>query len=657
MSRPRPTTDDDLMDLGSRVSYTPPERMPPQVEVNGVEFEVVHSVQDPVTGLDAYAFQNISTGELTVGFQGTADLTDVLVDAQLVTSLTPQQFQAAEDYVHAVEAELGRPVRSVCGNSLGGGLAAYVAGKNPRIRAVTVNPAPVPQELAGLDAPHIRNYVTTTDVLHRAVVAGGLGHRVIGDVIEVPGTSFHLTYLAANHVGSDRDDGPYDASMAVPFSLFHPGTVIGRGGYGAKVDIDLDALTAMSTGLRRQRDDLLTVLDTELVELQRELREYGGRLDARSDAARHVVAELAEDVYGPLRRGLLEVTDDIVHWLISVEVEVPYLSGPGGTRPLAGLGGLLARARNLAVRGADIAVGAAAEAAWRTYEVAFLDESRVLTGVLTRQARSVRTDLGLVDRKWVVLARSTRLAALAVLRADEAAAAAIASRSCAPDAVDVDLPSWPDGQVERLPEELLKQVAQTAVDARQLAVGELVTQLARSLAAEVGEGLALVCSAVVALLETIEGVLSSAARTARTAVGLLTAGPAGALSGALGVDDDLARFRDTVDELERGFRARSDEWQDHLAHVVRALDRAPYAVEDLRVYLDSTFFSDAMIEEVYDGLLKCRNLVDRSATSFGEVAHQLADHEARLIDALAGNATDVRRDLVTTGSSLTTMVR
>ncbi|HEY0187881.1 MAG TPA: hypothetical protein VGC67_10365 [Cellulomonas sp.] len=121
-------------------------------------------------GLDAITFQNVATGQTTVAFQGSNGGTDRWNNAQPVTSLTPAQLEAAEAYPNRVG-----PVDFVCGNSPGGGLAAYVAARDPGIEAVTVNPAPVPG---------------TADVL--------------GD----------------NHIGVDRDDPDddrvhvYDTSMA-----------------------------------------------------------------------------------------------------------------------------------------------------------------------------------------------------------------------------------------------------------------------------------------------------------------------------------------------------------------------------------------------------------------------------------------------------------
>lgn len=86
------------------------------------------------------------------------------------------------------------------------------------------------------------------------------------------------------------------------------------------------------------------------------------------------------------------------------------------------------------------------------------------------------------------------------------------------------------------------------------------------------------------------------------------------------------------------------------------LRELPGGVEELRPFFHESVFADAVIEEAYDVLLKCRNVADRSRTSFGEVDHQLADHDAWSVDELAGNARDLRTDLSTTARSLKTML-
>jgi hypothetical protein len=84
-----------------------------------------------------------------------------------------------------VERDLG-PVSSVCGNSLGGGLAAHVATTRPHLQAVTVNPAPVPTVGIGVGVDTrpgtIRDDVVdvVTGSSDRARPPSRLGSRKIG---------------------------------------------------------------------------------------------------------------------------------------------------------------------------------------------------------------------------------------------------------------------------------------------------------------------------------------------------------------------------------------------------------------------------------------------------------------------------------------------
>ena len=142
------TDHDDLMDMASRIAYQDINAQSTEtVRVNGRDF-IVEEVHKDGTGLDAVTLRNPTTQEITVAFEGTDGAVDVMTDAVLLTTATPEQYRSAADYVNHVSTTYG-PVGSVCGNSLGGGLAAYVGALNPGIEAVTVNPAPVPAEVAG----------------------------------------------------------------------------------------------------------------------------------------------------------------------------------------------------------------------------------------------------------------------------------------------------------------------------------------------------------------------------------------------------------------------------------------------------------------------------------------------------------------------------
>ncbi len=648
------TNHDDLMDLASRWSYDGSIEDWEWIPVNGTKFSVLDAVHDPVTGLDAFTFQNTNTLEVTVAFQGTQGRTDAMMDAALLLPGVPAQYGAAEAYVRRMQAKYGA-VGSVCGNSLGGGLAAYVAALNPPMLAVTVNPAPVPAGMAGRPAPNVYNYISDADVLNRAMASANLGDRVLGHKVPFNGTRITFKFLGENHVGGSRTEGPYDASMAVPFSLFHANRVLSGGTYGPLVDITVDNLQLMVGGLQRQREDLLTVLAADLVGIEDELRGYAATLSARDDAVRRALRDLVEAKYAPVRRAIGQLGDQIERVLRSPLVSFPsppgalrLAWGPVRTAALAAADELAGVVQQLE----DFAAGDAADSAWRTWRALFLDQSEILTEVLAEQSVTLQADLGLVDAKWVRFQESVGAVADAVAQADEQAAAAIASRSSAPDAVPAGVGPWPPGAVEPLQEDMVKQFHQTVAEVRAEVVGEVLARLGASLAdaltspVKLAPGLIVTIEAIEETLRLAQGALRAAALSAALSpVAVVT-----------GKSDDLIRFQQRVRDLYADFRASSDEWQHAIAEVSRTLDRLPDAVLTLEDYLQRTFFSDAQIEVAYNAFLKCRNLVERSATAFGEAEYQLDEHSAAAIDALADRAGNLGQDLAIVSETLTEMV-
>ncbi|HEY0186381.1 MAG TPA: Mbeg1-like protein [Cellulomonas sp.] len=650
------TNHDDLMDLASRWAYASPD-VGDKVDVNGTEFTVVHTRHDTATGLDAYTFRNPDTDELTVAFTGTESLDDWIADATLLTQWDPAQYQAAEHYVQEMAGRYG-PIGTVCGNSLGGGLAAYVAARNPSITAVTVNPAPVPDSLVGAAAPNVYNYISRADVLHRLVVAGGLEDRIIGHQISFAGTSMGVDFIGANHIGSDRgdpDETPYDGSMAVPFSLFHPNRVLAAGRYGALVDITPENLRMMVEGLQRQRTDLLTVQETELVGVEAELREYGAGLSAREEAIRHLLHEVVGRRFASVRTLAGEIRDGIERTLCS-----PLISFPEPPLVLRAAWLLVHQDVKHAVAEmvtavqeiGDFAVQEAVDAAWDRYRAVFSDESASLTQALADQSLALQDDLHLVDAKWERFLEGATTVADAVTQADQETAAAIASRSCAPHAVHATVGAWPTQVVHPLKDDTVKQFRQSYVDERQRIAGDLAVKVGAGLAAALGPASAK-AAVLIVQLEILELCLGAAQGTLRVAAKVASYSPLALLTGT---SDDLDRFQQAVRDLYDDVRSASDEWQQAIAQITTALDRVPEVVLTLGDYLEQSFFSDDQIETAYDAFLKCQNVVDCSETAFGEAGYQLDEHDASAIDALAGRADSLRRDLATVGDSLAEMV-
>ncbi|GAB3806946.1 hypothetical protein [Virgibacillus kimchii] len=135
--------DQDLVELAGYHAYRYRNHdLGDSMKVNGTEFEVMHTIYDPATGLDALTVQNVETGELTIVYVGSEQLQEDWIDTnlRLPSRIPPAQLHAANDYFDYVEETFG-PVDSITGNSLGGANTNAVAIENPHVRAVTLPPA------------------------------------------------------------------------------------------------------------------------------------------------------------------------------------------------------------------------------------------------------------------------------------------------------------------------------------------------------------------------------------------------------------------------------------------------------------------------------------------------------------------------------------
>lgn len=650
------TTHDDLMDLASRSAYDKNLAVGAGEFVNGREFHVLEIKSDAPTGLDAILFENTDTGELTIAFQGTDGWRDWVADLSLATSATDAQFPAAVAYLDDVTARRGA-VSTVTGNSLGGALAAHVAAQRPDLLAVTVNPAPVPAAYRGLPAPNVTNYVSTHDVLDSVITATGMRDGVLGDVVVYPGTSRNLAFLVPNHVGSDGGDpvgSPYDASMAVPFSLFHADTVVGKGGFGDRVDLDPEALTVMARGLDRRLVDVAAVLKAEVVQVRTEVGEHERGLGRRLDAMEALVHRALDDRAGPVRELLREVVEQVDRYLRSPLVSMPPLPVP--LRPVwavhdTTIRQLLSRATSSVDPVLDARLRNLAADAFRPAAELLEDASFHLARDMREQCDQLGWDAGLVARRWAAFSGSAHATVRAITQADESVARAIAAREVPAEQVVVPVQAWPTGAVEEMSDSPLRRFHRQVREVRQVVAGQAVLELVTSLHGVLAPW-RLAARRVSETLATAQLAVDAAAAAVRLAAQGLTSPP---VAPVVGVDLGVRRFLDEVEDLRDGFRRWVGEIEHEIHDVLRRLDSVPDLAHELGPELRATFLADATLERARDALAKCRNVVTASEVAFREVDHQLGDQHARAVDALARRATLVARDLAVTGRNLQAM--
>jgi hypothetical protein len=203
------TNDRDLVELAGYHAYKVKKKIN-TINVNGKNYEILNKI-DPrkiQTGLDAMAVKNVETGECTVVFVGTdkKQPMDLITDIQLLGSAEPEQVKAARAYFDRMNEKYG--VHSVCGNSLGGALANAVAVHHKNVRAVTLDPAILPEGMVKTNHEYqnVTNYFTKYDGLTRGELGINLGDRFPGRIYHInSGVPYFSRAFASNHVGYNAD--------------------------------------------------------------------------------------------------------------------------------------------------------------------------------------------------------------------------------------------------------------------------------------------------------------------------------------------------------------------------------------------------------------------------------------------------------------------
>ncbi|MEK5520319.1 hypothetical protein B5V89_12450 [Heyndrickxia sporothermodurans] len=206
------TPDQNLVQLSGFSIYKHPPRNS-VVEVNKTEYKVLDTNYDTLpSGLDAAVVLDNTTGEISIIYEGTQpekNNADVLTDASLVLSdKTADQFRDAHAYYKEMKKKY-KHIDHVAGNSLGGGLANYVAVKE-QVHSVTLDPAMLPADVAKemKDYKHanITNYCGIYDPLTLAEMAGGYENRMPGKNIKINFGISWLKFFANNHTGYVSDE-------------------------------------------------------------------------------------------------------------------------------------------------------------------------------------------------------------------------------------------------------------------------------------------------------------------------------------------------------------------------------------------------------------------------------------------------------------------
>nr|WP_228467320.1 hypothetical protein [Listeria seeligeri] len=156
------TPDTDLIELSGKWVYKHPLK-DRSLYINGTLYKVKEGEYNTASGLDYMVVENTQTGELSMVFEGTQGGKDIVTDGTIPGSIPNTQLKAANEAYKKENKKYG--IKNVSGNSLGGGLANYVACNNEDVRSVTYNPAILPEGDYDKNNPRITNYVSEYDSL------------------------------------------------------------------------------------------------------------------------------------------------------------------------------------------------------------------------------------------------------------------------------------------------------------------------------------------------------------------------------------------------------------------------------------------------------------------------------------------------------------
>lgn len=214
-SQTNATTDQDLVQLAGDHAYQYVEK-PDKITVNGKDFEILDTLYDTSSGLDALTVRNMDSKEkeISIVYVGSdpKQLKRDWIDTNLnlIGEAEPQQLADAKDYFDDMEDKHGT-IAHVTGNSLGGANANRVAIENPHVRSVTLNPAMLPGEMvdASKNYSNITNYQSEYDILTHVQESIDYDHRVPGTNYDIGNGLPLFSSIASNHTGyvpADKND-------------------------------------------------------------------------------------------------------------------------------------------------------------------------------------------------------------------------------------------------------------------------------------------------------------------------------------------------------------------------------------------------------------------------------------------------------------------
>ncbi|MEK5217093.1 SA1320 family protein [Psychrobacillus sp. FSL H8-0487] len=277
------TNDKDLVELAGYHAYRH-YLVYQSIQVNGKKFDVIDTRYDSSSGLDALTIQNFETKELSIVFVGSEQLDKDWLETNttLIGKVPPQQILDAKTYYQQMHDKYG-PISSVSGNSLAGALTNAVAMENPKVKAVTLNPAILPFGMvdSSKEYPNITNYYSKYDFLTGTEESLGLGDRIPGNKYGINNGVPLFSMLGSNHTGYVEADenGEFKIEVGIKGQPGHGFIYIGAddhivtslwtgsplyGGQTEKIVLNKENMLLLSNGIRDQVKGRITNVQSYL---------------------------------------------------------------------------------------------------------------------------------------------------------------------------------------------------------------------------------------------------------------------------------------------------------------------------------------------------------------------------------------------------------
>ncbi|WP_419957937.1 SA1320 family protein [Psychrobacillus psychrotolerans] len=277
------TNDKDLVELAGYHAYRH-YLVYQSIQVNGKKFDVIDTRYDSSSGLDALTIQNFETKELSIVFVGSEQLDKDWLETNttLIGKVPPQQILDAKTYYQQMNDKYG-PISSVSGNSLAGALTNAVAMENPKVKAVTLNPAILPFGMvdSSKEYPNITNYYSKYDFLTGTEESLGLGDRIPGNKYGINNGVPLFSMLGSNHTGYVEADenGEFKIEVGIKGQPGHGFIYIGAddhivtslwtgsplyGGQTEKIVLNKENMLLLSNGIRDQVKGRITNVQSYL---------------------------------------------------------------------------------------------------------------------------------------------------------------------------------------------------------------------------------------------------------------------------------------------------------------------------------------------------------------------------------------------------------